>query len=121
MINQNCRGLICLISSTGSSGTEGQINYSSTKAAISVMPKAVTAESFRRRLADKIRCAAAAPGYVGRDMVKKHEPEITDEIPIGRLAESEEVAMLVGDLYRNESMTGDVYFVHGGLRLGSKG
>ena len=35
MINHGCRGLICLVSSTGSLGTAGQINYSSTKAAMS--------------------------------------------------------------------------------------
>ena len=34
MINNNCKGLICLISSTGSLGTAGQINYSSSKAAM---------------------------------------------------------------------------------------
>jgi 3-oxoacyl-[acyl-carrier protein] reductase len=42
-------------------------------------------------------------------------------VPIGRLVEPEEVAALVGDIYRNEVLAGDVYFIHGGLRLGSKG
>src|SRR4030042_1430325 len=36
MINHHCKGLICLISSIGSLGTAGQINYSSTKAAVSL-------------------------------------------------------------------------------------
>jgi len=27
----------------------------------------------------------------------------------------------VGDIYKNEAMAGDTYFIHGGLRLGSKG
>jgi 3-oxoacyl-[acyl-carrier protein] reductase len=126
MINNNCRGLICLISSTGSMGTAGQINYSSTKAAMSVMPKVITAEFFRRGLADKIRCVAVAPGYVGTDMVKKNMNQkalerILADIPIGRLVEPEEVAALVGDIYRNEALAGDVFFIHGGLRLGSKG
>lgn len=125
MINNNCKGLICLVSSTGSMGTAGQINYSSTKAAMSVMPKVITAEFFRRGLADKLRCVAVAPGYVGTPMVKNMPPKVLDKIvgqvPIGRLVEPEEVATLVGDLYRNEAMAGDVYFIHGGLRLGSKG
>ncbi len=34
MINHGCKGLICLVSSTGSLGTAGQINYSSSKAAM---------------------------------------------------------------------------------------
>ena len=125
MINHNCKGLICLVSSTGSLGTAGQINYSSTKAAMSVMPKVITAEFFRRGMADKIRCVAVAPGYVGTPMVKGMPQKVLDKIvsqvPIGRLVEPEEVASFVGDLYRNEALAGDVYFIHGGLRLGSKG
>ncbi|MFC1886550.1 SDR family NAD(P)-dependent oxidoreductase [Thermodesulfobacteriota bacterium] len=125
MINNNCKGLICLISSTGSLGTAGQINYSSSKAAMSVFPKVITAEFFRRGLADKIRCAAVAPGYVGTPMVKGMNQKALDkilyEVPIGRLIEPEEVASLVGEIYRNEAMAGDTYFIHGGLRLGSRG
>ena len=125
MINNNCKGLICLISSTGSLGTAGQINYSSSKAAMSVFPKVLTAEFFRRGLADKIRCVAVAPGYVGTPMVKKISPavlgKIIEQVPIGRLIEPEEIASLVGELYRNEALAGDVFFIHGGLRLGSKG
>ncbi len=125
MINHNCKGLICLISSTGSLGTAGQINYSSTKAAMSVMPKVITAEFFRRGLADKIRCVAVAPGYVGTAMVRgmnqKALDKILSQVPIGRLIEPGEVAQLVGDIYKNEALAGEVFFIHGGLRLGSRG
>jgi 3-oxoacyl-[acyl-carrier protein] reductase len=125
MINHNCRGLICLISSTGSLGTAGQINYSSTKAAMSVMPKVLTAEFFRRGLAGRIRCVAVAPGYVGTPMVKGMKQEalekIIEQVPIGRLIEPEEVAALIGDIFRNEALAGDVFYIHGGLRLGSRG
>ncbi|MFZ7128382.1 MAG: SDR family oxidoreductase [Desulfobacterales bacterium] len=125
MINHGCRGLICLVSSTGSLGTAGQINYASTKAAMSVMPKVITAEFFRRGLSDRIRCVAIAPGYVGTAMVKgmnqKALEKILDQVPIGRLIEPEEVASLVGELYRNEALAGDTFYIHGGLRLGSRG
>ncbi len=125
MINNHCRGLICFISSTGSLGTGGQINYSSSKAAMSVMPKVLTAEFFRRGLSERIRCVAVAPGYVGTPMVKGMNPKIVegiiDQVPIGRLIEPDEVASLVGELYRNEALAGEVFFIHGGLRLGSKG
>jgi 3-oxoacyl-[acyl-carrier protein] reductase len=125
MINNGCKGLICLVSSTGSLGTAGQINYSSTKAAMSVMPKVITAEFFRRGLAGRIRCVAVAPGYVGTPMVKGMPPKVLEkiigEVPIGRLIEPEEVASFVGDLYRNEALAGDVFYIHGGLRLGAKG
>lgn len=125
MINNDCNGLICLISSTGSLGTAGQINYSSTKAAMSVMPKVITAEFFRKKLAHKLRCVAVAPGYVGTEMVKgmnqKALERILENVPINRLIEPEEVASLIFELYRNEAVNGETYFLHGGLRLGSKG
>lgn len=125
MINHRCQGLICLISSTGSLGTAGQINYSSTKAAMSVMPKVIVAEFFRRNLGNQIRCVAVAPGYVGTAMTKgmnqKALEKILQEVPINRLVEPEEVASLIGELYRNEAMNGEVYWIHGGLRLGSRG
>ncbi len=125
MINNSCKGLICLISSTGSLGTAGQVNYSSTKAAMSVMPKVITAELFRRGFSDKIRCSAIAPGYVGTEMVKnmneKALNKILANVPIGRLIEPEEVVSLVGEMYKNEAISGDVFFIHGGLRLGSGG
>lgn len=125
MINHECKGLICLVSSTGSLGTAGQINYSSTKAAMAVMPKVLTAEFFRRNIADKIRCMAVAPGYVGTPMVKNMDErivsKIVEQVPIGRLVEPEEVVFLVAQLYQNEAMAGETVFIHGGLRLGSKG
>jgi 3-oxoacyl-[acyl-carrier protein] reductase len=89
------------------------------------MPKVITAEFFRRGLAGRIRCAAVAPGYVGTPMVKgmdqKALEKIVSDVPIGRLIEPSEVASLVGEIYRNEALAGDVYFIHGGLRLGSRG
>lgn len=125
MINNGDKGLICLVSSTGSLGTAGQINYSSSKAAVSVMPKVITAEFFRKGVADRIRCVAVAPGYVAtpilEGMNQKALSRILENVPIGRLIEPEEIASLVCELYRNEALAGDVYFVHGGLRMGSKG
>lgn len=125
MINLDCKGLICLISSIGSLGTAGQINYSSSKAAMSTMPKVITAELFRRNLGHKIRCVAVAPGYVATPMVKQMESKVLDrileQVPIKRLIEPEEVASLIIELYRNEALAGEVFYVHGGLRLGSRG
>jgi len=125
MINNDCKGLICLISSVGSLGTAGQINYSSTKAAVSVIPKVITAEFFRRGLSGRIRCVAVVPGYVETSMVRNMNQgalaKIVQDVPIGRLIDPEEIASLVGELYRNEAMSGEVFFIHGGLRLGSRG
>jgi 3-oxoacyl-[acyl-carrier protein] reductase len=86
----------------------------------------LTAEFFRRGLADRIRCVAVAPGYVDTSMVRggmngKPVGKAVDQVPIGRLIDAYEIASLVGELYRNEALAGDVYYIHGGLRLGSKG
>ena len=125
MINQGCRGLVCVVSSTGSQGTAGQLNYSSSKAAMSVFPKVLTAEFFRRNISDRIRCMAIAPGYVATPMVKNMDDQIiskiVDQVPIGRLIEPEEIVSIIAELYRNEAMAGDTVYVHGGLRLGSRG
>ena len=125
MINSGSKGLICLMSSIGSLGTAGQINYSSTKAAMSVIPKVITAEFFRRDLAHRIRCVAIAPGYVATPMVSGMDKDalnkILENVPIKRLVEPEEIASLVGELYRNEALAGEVFYIHGGLRLSSKG
>ena len=125
MINSGSKGLICLMSSIGSLGTAGQINYSSTKAAMSVIPKVITAEFFRRDLAHRIRCVAIAPGYVATPMVSGMDKDalnkILENVPIKRLVEPEEIASLVGELYRNEALAGEVFYIHGGLRLNSKG
>lgn len=125
MIDHDCHGLICLISSVGSRGAAGQINYASSKAAMSVMPKVVSAEFFRRNLSHRIRCVAVAPGFVATEMVKNMNQQaldrIMDNIPIKRLIEPEEVASLVGELFRNEAINGEVYYIHGGLRIGSRG
>ena len=92
---------------------------------MSVMPKVITVELFRRGLAKKIRCVAIAPGYVATPIVKgmnqKVLEKIVGEVPIGRLIEPSEVASLIGELYRNEAIAGDTFFIHGGLRLGSRG
>ena len=125
MINHDCRGLICLISSTSSLGAAEQLNYSSSKAALSVAPRVLTAEFFRRGLAGKIRCVAVAPGYVDTPVVSGMNERLIkkalEQVPIGRLIDPYEIASLVGELYRNEALAGDVYYIHGGLRLGSKG
>jgi len=47
--------------------------------------------------------------------------KVISQVPSGRLIEPEEVASFVGDLYRNEALAGDVFFIHGGLRLSAKG
>jgi 3-oxoacyl-[acyl-carrier protein] reductase len=68
------------------------------------MPKVLTAEFFRRGIADSIRCVAIAPGYCATPILKGMNQNALDKIlkdvPIGRLVEPEEVASLVCELYQ---------------------
>ena len=54
-------------------------------------------------------------------MSQKALDKILSDVPIKRLIEPAEVVSLVGEIYRNEALAGDTYFIHGGLRLGSRG
>lgn len=56
-----------------------------------------------------------------RNMNQKALERIVNEVPIGRLIEPEEVASLACDIYRNEALAGETFYIHGGLRLGSRG
>ena len=125
MVNLNCKGLICLISSVAAHGIAGQMNYGPSKAGIAVMPKILTAELFRRNLAHRLRCVAIAPGLVDTAMLsgmrKDTMENLLSQIPIGRLVDPREVASLIIETYKNEALAGDTYYIHGGLRFGSQG
>lgn len=47
--------------------------------------------------------------------------KILGNVSAGRLIDPIAVASLVGELFRDEALAGDIYCIHGGLRLGSKG
>jgi hypothetical protein len=53
-------------------------------------------------------------------MVKRVNQSDRRDIPIGHPVEPKNVASFEGDLYRNETISGDVVFIHGNLHLGSK-
>ena len=92
---------------------------------MSVFPKVLTAEMMRRGLGAQIRINAVAPGYTATAMTAGMNQEalaaIEATIPIGRMNQAEEIVSMMFELYRNEAVAGETFFVHGGLRLGSKG
>jgi 3-oxoacyl-[acyl-carrier protein] reductase len=70
---------------------------------------------------DEDDCAWPADTAMAKAMNQKALEYIIGQVPIGRLIEPEEAATLIGDIYRNEALAGEVFFIHGGLRLVSKG
>jgi acetoacetyl-CoA reductase len=94
----------------------GQSNYSASKAGIIGFTKAVAQENANKG----ITVNAVAPGYVGTDMVKKIDPKILEsivaQIPVGRLAEPNEIASMVSYLCSENAgfITGATFNINGG-------
>jgi 3-oxoacyl-[acyl-carrier protein] reductase len=117
-INHKCKGLICLVSCTGSLDVIGQINYPSIKAAMPVVPMEFTAEFFRRGLVNKICCETIGTEYVVTSILEEINQKVLEKIlanvPICRLVDSMEVTSWACELYRNEALIEEVFFMHGG-------
>ncbi|OJW50184.1 MAG: beta-ketoacyl-ACP reductase [Alphaproteobacteria bacterium 41-28] len=108
--------IINISSINGQKGQFGQTNYSAAKAGIIGLTKALAQESAIKG----ITVNAIAPGYINTEMVQKiPEPvltQITNQIPIGRLGSSEEVARAVVFLASDEAgfITGTTLTLNGG-------
>lgn len=118
MVNGGWKGLLVPISSVNKVGQIGQLNYSSAKAAVALMPKIIVGEFLMRGIRD-IRCVAIAPGYTATPMLTGMNQEalqaILKDVHIGRLVEPEEVARLIGHCIENEAITGTTLEITGGL------
>jgi 3-oxoacyl-[acyl-carrier protein] reductase len=112
------QGVVINISSVwGQTGASCEVLYSSTKAAVIGFTKALAKE-----LAPSgIRVNCIAPGIVDTQMMSKfsdvEKSVMAEEIPVGRFAQSEEIASLAVYLAGSEAsyITGQVCAVNGGL------
>jgi acetoacetyl-CoA reductase len=111
-------GRVVTISSiNGQQGQMGQTNYSAAKAGVIGFTKAVALENAFKGITANI----VAPGYVGTEMVRAVpedflKSKILPQIPVGRLAEPEEVARCVVFLAADEAgfITGSTLSANGG-------
>ena len=111
-------GRIVTISSiNGQKGQMGQANYAAAKAGVIGFTKAVALENAFKGITANV----VAPGYVGTEMVRAVPEEvlktkILPQIPVGRLAEPEEVARCVVFLAADEAgfITGSTLTANGG-------
>jgi|SRR6185369_11946779 len=117
MVLSNCQGVIVNISSICRNGNIGQSNYSAAKAGVAALTSTWGKELCRYG----IRVGAIAPGYVNTEMVGQIRPDVLDkikaQIPLGRLAEPEEVAHTARYIIENDYFTSRTISLDGGFRL----
>ncbi len=117
MLKQRSGRIINISSVSGITGNAGQANYSSAKAGIIGMTKAVAREFASRG----VTCNAVAPGYIQTDMTEamnsKAKEVILNTIPLKRLGTPMDVANVVAFLASEEAsyITGQVINVDGGM------
>lgn len=114
-------GRVILISSVvGLYGSAGQINYSSSKAALVGFARSLTRELGGRGITANV----VAPGFIETDMTAELPAETQAEykrsIPAGRFATPDEVAGVVAWLASDDAayVSGAVIPVDGGLGMG---
>lgn len=114
-------GRVILISSVvGLYGSAGQINYSSSKAALVGFARSLTRELGGRGITANV----VAPGFIETDMTAELPAETQAEyrrnIPAGRFATADEVAGVVTWLASEDAayISGAVIPVDGGLGMG---
>jgi acetoacetyl-CoA reductase len=100
-------------------GQFGQTNYSAAKAGMHGFSKALAQEVVRKG----VTVNTISPGYVATDMVMAIRAEVRDQIvatiPMGRLAQPDEIAGLVSYLASEDAgyITGANISINGGLHM----
>ena len=119
MLRQRAGTILNITSISGIIGLPGQVNYSSSKAAMIGFTKALAKEIAKAN----ITVNALALGFVETDMTHVLNPEYRakalEQIPLGRFAKAEEVADVALFLLsaRANYITGQVIQVDGGLAM----
>lgn len=119
MSKQRSGRIINMSSVVGEMGNAGQANYCASKAGLIGLTKSVARELARRN----VTVNAITPGFIVTDMTDnmtdKAREAMTDQIPLGRLGESVDVANAVLFLASEQSsyITGQVLGVNGGMYM----
>ena len=112
---QEQQGCIINISSIwGETGASCEVAYSTTKAAINGMTKALAKEVGP----SNIRVNAIAPGIIDTDMNKnltiEERKQIKEQIPLNKIGKALDIAKCVKWLIEDEYTTGQIISINGG-------
>ena len=114
MIHNKSGCIINISSIWGKIGASCEVHYSTSKAAIDGMTKALAKELGP----SNIRVNSVAPGLVNTDMNKDLSEEdlieLKSEIPLGRIAKTEEIVKSIKWLIDDEYVSGQIISVDGG-------
>jgi len=119
MSKQRSGRIINMSSVVGEMGNAGQANYCASKSGLLGLTKSVARELARRN----VTVNAVTPGFIVTDMTEnmtdKAREAMTEQIPLGRLGESADVANAVLFLASDQSsyITGQVLGVNGGMYM----
>jgi 3-oxoacyl-[acyl-carrier protein] reductase len=119
MIKNKYGRIINISSVSGLMGNPGQVNYSSSKAALNGFTKSLAKEVGSRN----ITVNNVAPGFIETDMTSfidvDKKDEIINTIPLGRFGNADDVSELVYFLSSIEAayITGQTISVDGGLLM----
>ena len=119
MYARNSGTVINISSIWGQTGAACEVAYSTTKAGVIGLTKALAKESAKMG----VRVNCIAPGVVDTPMMDcyndNEKSELCDEIPLGRFAAADEIASVVSFLACEKSsyITGEVISVNGGFLI----
>ena len=119
MIKNKSGRIINISSVSGLMGNPGQVNYASSKAALTGFTKSLAKEVGSRN----ITVNSVAPGYIDTDMTSfldnDAKDKIINNIPLGRIGVTSDISELVMFLASDEAsyITGQTISVDGGLLM----
>ena len=119
MVKKRYGRIVFISSVVAHTGNPGQVNYTSSKAAISGLVKSLALELSTRN----ITVNSVAPGFIQSNMTDKLNDDqknaILERIPMKKLGDSSDIAKAVGFLCSENAnyITGQTIHVNGGLAL----